>query len=393
MLDWLIVGGGVHGSYASHRLTQPGCFERSRARVLDPDPEPLAFWNHCAENASVDYLRSPGVHHLDIDPQSLYSFASSRGGQGLADWAAPYYRPGFALFQRHTRSVIERARLRELRLVGRAQRLERRHRGWRVETERGALDARRVLVCIGLSEQRNWPEWARTARSGGARLDHVFELDQRPAPCTSGGTLVVGSSCTAAHLVLALAREASGPVTWACGEPLRHAEYDSDPGWLGPKYLRGFGDIPSLEQRREWIRDARKPGTIPARLLHPLQGALHRGRIQLAVGAVKSARALEGGRVQVSGPEGLPDSGFDRVLLATGFERRRPGGDWLERTERNLELPLAPCGFPQLTPTLEWGRNLLVAGELAELEVGPAARNIGGARLVAERLVRHWRAA
>ncbi|MBM3977367.1 MAG: lysine N(6)-hydroxylase/L-ornithine N(5)-oxygenase family protein [Planctomycetes bacterium] len=393
MLDWLVIGGGVHGTYFSHVLTGPCGFERDRVRVLDRNVEPLQEWFRRSRATCMDFLRSPGVHHIDVEPFSLLQFSRGPTSPPSGELFGMYKLPSVCLFEAHARATIQRRRSNELRLRGEASGVEKLRSGWRVETSEGALEARHILLALGPPARANWPEWARTARSGGAQLDHVFELDQRPAPCTSGGTLVVGSGCTAAHLVLALAREASGPVTWACGEPLRHAEYDSDPGWLGPKYLRGFGDIPSSEQRREWIRDARKPGTIPARLLHPLQGALHRGRIQLAVGAVKSARALEGGRVQVSGPKGLPDNGFDRVLLATGFERRRPGGDWLQRTERNLGLPLAPCGFPQLTPTLEWGRNLLVAGELAELEVGPAARNIGGARLVAERLVRHWRAA
>jgi hypothetical protein len=40
-----------------------------------------------------------------------------------------------------------------------------------------------------------------------------------------------------------------------------------------------------------------------------------------------------------------------------------------------------------LAPTLEWAPGLYVTGQLAELELGPTARNIGGARLAAERLV------
>ena len=32
---------------------------------------------------------------------------------------------------------------------------------------------------------------------------------------------------------------------------------------------------------------------------------------------------------------------------------------------------------------LEWGPNLFVSGALAELEVGPIARNISGARVAA----------
>lgn len=393
MLDWLVIGGGVHGTYFSHVLTGPCGFERDRVRVLDRNPEPLQEWFRRSRATCMDFLRSPGVHHIDVEPFSLLQFSRGPSSPPSAELFGMYKLPSVCLFEAHARATIQRRRSHELRLRGEATGIERLPSGWRVETPEGALHTRRILLAVGPPSRVNWPDWALDAKANGARLEHVFELDRRPEPCTSGGTLVVGSGCTAAHLVLALARESQGPVTWACGEPLRHAEYDSDPGWLGPKHLSGFGEVLSLERRREWIREARKPGTIPARLLHPLQGALHRGRVRLAPGAIQSARALAGGRVEVNGPEGLPEGGVDRVLLATGFERRRPGGAWLERTERALGLPLAPCGYPRLAPTLEWDRGLLVAGELAELEVGPAARNIGGARLVAERLVRHWRAA
>jgi hypothetical protein len=39
-------------------------------------------------------------------------------------------------------------------------------------------------------------------------------------------------------------------------------------------------------------------------------------------------------------------------------------------------------------PSLEWADGLLVSGALAELELGPIARNIAGARAAGERLVR-----
>lgn len=387
MLDWLIVGGGVHGSYASHRLTQPGCFERSRVRVLDPDPEPLARWNHCAENASVDYLRSPGVHHLDIDPRSLYSFASSREGQGLADWAAPYYRPGFALFQRHTQSVIERARLRELRLVGRAQRLERRHGGWRVETERGALDARRVLVCIGLSEQRNWPAWARQARCDGAPVQHLFEPEfRRRALPAHSRVLVVGGGLSAAQAALAMTHTSPGAVTLLARHAPRVQQFDTDPCWNGPKCLSAFDADREMHSRRARITAARRRGTVPPDAARRVQACARSGSLLVRQGEVTElACDADGWFAQLADGHALR---LDQVVLATGFLQHRPGGAWLDAAIDAESLPCAPCGTPRVDPTLRWSENLYVSGPLAELELGPLARNITGARMALERIVR-----
>jgi len=47
------------------------------------------------------------------------------------------------------------------------------------------------------------------------------------------------------------------------------------------------------------------------------------------------------------------------------------------------------CGFPIVDKNLSWGDSgrIYVSGALAELEIGPSARNIAGARLAAERIV------
>ena len=76
----------------------------------------------------------------------------------------------------------------------------------------------------------------------------------------------------------------------------------------------------------------------------------------------------------------------DLLILATGYDTRRPGGVWLDRAVERMSLPCAPCGFPIVAPNLEWRRGLFVSGPLAELELGPVSRNISGAHRTAARL-------
>ncbi|XYI00028.1 hypothetical protein ACMHYB_09830 [Sorangium sp. So ce1128] len=70
------------------------------------------------------------------------------------------------------------------------------------------------------------------------------------------------------------------------------------------------------------------------------------------------------------------------------FEARRPGGRLVDDAALDrLGLRCAACGYPIVSARLEWGPGLFVSGPLAELELGPTARNIAGARAAAERLL------
>lgn len=75
------------------------------------------------------------------------------------------------------------------------------------------------------------------------------------------------------------------------------------------------------------------------------------------------------------------------ILLATGFEGRRPGGAWLDRAITDLGLSCGGCGYPLVDRALRWHPNVFVTGPLAELKVGPASRNISGARMAARRIL------
>ena len=108
-------------------------------------------------------------------------------------------------------------------------------------------------------------------------------------------------------------------------------------------------------------------------------GAMRRLRDEV-VGA-----AAAGGGVELGLGSGDRLCG-DGILLATGFHPRRPGGGLLDGTIGRLGLECAACGYPVVDSSLRWGPGLYVTGPLAELEIGPVARNILGARLAGERL-------
>lgn len=386
MLDWLIVGGGVHGTHLSLVLTKECGVPRDRLRVLDPHEAPLARWEACTGNVGMAVLRSPYVHQIDTHPFALRQFARRPEARGLGGLQGFYRRPALALFAAHCRHVVEENDLAALRLRGTARGLHAHGAGFRVDTEHGAIEARRVLLAVSMADRPAWPEWARALRAAGAAVDHVFDEGFRRADLPPWEhAVVVGGGITAAQAAVAMGAERPGTVTLLARHAMRIRPFDSDPGWLGPRYQAGFHREPDPDRRRAVIARARHRGSMPPEVAAQLRAALVRKDVRLRTAKdVVEARAEEGRAVLA-----LADGGelrADRVLLCTGFEAGRPGGAWLDEAVERLGLRCAACGFPVVDRALRWAPGLHVTGPLAELEVGPVSRNIVGARIAAERL-------
>jgi cation diffusion facilitator CzcD-associated flavoprotein CzcO len=388
VLDWLLIGGGVHGTHLSLALTARLGWPRDRVRVLDPHPEPLALWSRQTAHAGMAFMRSSLVHHLALDPYGLKRFARSPEAAGVARFAPPYRRPSYALFQAHAERVVCDHALDALRVQGRAVRLRRVASGWRVETQAGALDARRVVLAIGNTERPCWPGWALALREAGGTVDHLFSAAFDRAAVPDGErTAVVGGGISAAQAATALARR--GPTVLVSRHAARVHQLDADPGWLGPKRMAGFRLEPCPVARRTAIDGARHRGSVPPDVLRRLQRAVRRDGLERVTAEVEAAEAGPLGTVRLAlrRPDGAASASLvDRVVLATGFEASRPGGAWLDAAVEAEGLPLAPCGFPRLGRSLAWAPGLYAAGPLAELELGPTARNVAGARAAADRL-------
>lgn len=366
MLEWLIIGGGIHGTHLSFVLTQRMKIPADRVRVLDPYSIPLMRWQQVTHNTGMEYLRSPLVHHLHYDQGALGVFARIHQHEPFTDFIPTYSRPSLALFNRYSQHLIEKYRLMDLRITGRAAQLQALSHGWRVETEHGAIVAKRVLLAISLSEQPQIPAWARPL----PQVQHIFDPNfQREMIRPDERIAIIGGGITAAQTALTLAQTTAYPITLITRHPLRVFDFDSDPCWMNVLCLRDFHQIGDYTQRRAIIQAARHRGSMPYDVAHDLQAAITQGRIQ-----------------RIQGEIGDLTQSFDRILLATGWEQMRPGGAWLDQAIETYGLPLAPCGFPIVTPDLCWQTGLYVTGALAELEIGPAARNIIGARMAGERL-------
>lgn len=367
MLDWLIIGGGFHGTALSFALTKRYGVVRDRLRVLDPHPRPLALWQHFTQNVGMRYLRSPDVHHLHHDPWSMRTFAATRRGEPLAAYIPKFNRPALNLLNAYHTWLIDHYDLEALRLQGRALGLQQLDVGWRVETDKGALQARNVILAMGNSEERRIPAWAAALPN----VHHIFDpVFVRAALPDWEHVIVVGGGISAAQTANALLTDQpNGHITiWARHEQ-RISHFDSDPCWITALCLEQFYATDDPGKRREIIRSARQPGSMPPNVAERLQTQIQAGRV----------RWMQG--------NGLPPPA-DHIILCTGFTGGRPGGDWLDAAIDTYNLPLADDGYPVVDAGLRWDDGLYVTGPLAELEIGPVARNFIGARLASERIGR-----
>ncbi|MEM7165563.1 MAG: FAD/NAD(P)-binding protein [Planctomycetota bacterium] len=382
-LEWLIVGGGIHGVHLATRLIEQGDFSADELAIVDPGDRLLERWRCNTGVTGMTHLRSPGVHHLDLAPFSLLQFAKdpSRGGDG--ELAEPYSRPSLSLFNTHCDRVIAKFGLAAVHHQDRVVScLPDKQRVLVRLAKGGWVEARNVIFAIGMSEQPYWPDGV---PQGDARVQHVFAAGFGGWPTTSDERVaVLGGGISAAQVALRLSREGHR-VRLVTRHAFREHRFDSDPGWLGPRLIADFDRHKKTSRRREIITKARHRGSVPPDVIRPLRRALEQDEIiweQQDVEEVIPASDV----VYVRYSNGLVVEA-DRVLLATGFTPNRPGGAMLDSLVESASLPCADCGFPIVDETLRWHRRIYVTGPLAELEIGPISRNIAGARVSADRIV------
>ena len=381
-MDWLIIGGGIHGVHLAARLIGEGGVLPSKLRIVDPNPSLLERWKLNTHVTGMRHLRSPSVHHLDLESWSLRHYADKKKSKQLGMFAPPYARPALALFNAHCDKVIETYALAELHIRASAVGCETQSVGVSVELSSGeTVESLNLIFAIGASEQPFYPGWASQAYPS---IHHVFAPNFNGWPSRTEAVVVVGGGISAGQVALRLAKEGHD-VHLVSRHPMREHQFDSDPGWLGPKFMRLFEAERDMDRRRAMITDARHRGSVPPDVKRGLVRAIDQGTLSWYEASVDALdTADETLMMQLSsGAEILAD----RVLLATGFSGRRPGGTMLDRFVESARLPCASCGYPIVDESLMWQPGIYVSGPLAELELGPTSRNIAGARRAGDRLL------
>jgi hypothetical protein len=393
--EYVIVGGGIHGTCITNYLLTEGDFTRDEIRIVEPCKELLASFETKAEQCGMKTLRSTFVQHIDTEPFSLESFAEEDNREhDLVSTESYPNRPTLDLFVDHARYVIDRRGIDDCHLRSRVTGLTEREgrETLHVRTDVGPLEARRVVLAIGLGAQPAVPEWT-TALPADAPFAHVWDTDFNPetAATFDGETYVVGGGITAGQLACRLSRQTD--VTLLSRHELEIELTEADPYWLNWRHIEQEIHTlpPGSKARLDRIRAARNDGTIPPYLKRRLNEACNRGDLDMRRGEITSAVTTDDGLL-VWFDDGTTAADV-QVVLATGLDPV-PEHPLVRTVAESLSLERGAGGFPTLDDqTLAWQQtggtnsNVYVSGALAEPSVGPFARNIVGARRVAERLL------
>jgi len=385
--DWVIVGGGVHGTHVAQRLLDAGV-DRNRLAIVESTGELLGNFRERLRVARVGSLRSPYVHHVGTEPFSLENYAKSKRREDeLLPTRRNPRRPTVDLFLDHTDHIIGLRRLGELVVEQEVTSVKYGDSApLAVRTKTDELTSWRVLLAVGNAGAPEPPGWAEET----GRVRHVWEGGEVE---NAKNTYVVGGGTTACSVAVSLARE-TGDATLVSRHGLRKAVVESDPRWLNWKHIeKELHHLPvASEARHERVREARNDGTVPYHLAEEVEEETEVGHLNRRVGEVT---------VAFEGDDGvflrLNDGGTEeaaRVVLATGFGDvyRQP---FVRSVAEDLDLATGHRGMPVLNDeTLGWRREdgkpsgVHATGALAEGVLGAFARNIATARRAGDRLTR-----
>ena len=94
-------------------------------------------------------------------------------------------------------------------------------------------------------------------------MKHASDVDLYDTSNLEGQSItVIGGGLTAAHLSRGAALKGAS-VKMVARRPLQIRNFDTDPGWLGPKYLNSYYLQTDIQKRIKIAREARGGGSIP----------------------------------------------------------------------------------------------------------------------------------
>ncbi|WP_198297528.1 FAD-dependent oxidoreductase [Deinococcus sp. DB0503] len=384
----VIIGGGIIGCGIAAQLWHQDDL-RNNFIILDSHHELCGnlfdTWGRIGQRV----MRSPYDHHIapDGDLQML-DFARLRLSE-LTEVERQQVIIGLSgqravvpvdIFIAHTRHVISTHALqdRSYRIrVKKIVKLSDSSHNYSLILDNGhTLLCNRVIVAAGNEYRELNGVWSRALENFP---DQVSFCDNPQRPSRGNRILVVGSGMTSAH-TLVNCYKSGCQITWLLRNEERYRCADFDTAFFRKEGIARFEKIPTLIKKRELLVEESR-GSIMLEFYPILQELEHNHNIDVLrfiepTSVIKHHDALSvhfnnGSSIEV-----------DQVLLATGI------------TPATSVLPkgvlLHDGRYPELdTATLELidYSGVHVAGALASLVLGPAAKNVDGARLASQKII------
>ncbi|KAG5953579.1 hypothetical protein E4U53_004678 [Claviceps sorghi] len=220
-------------------------------------------------------------------------------------------------------------------------------------------------------------------------------IQQRIAAGNSTNVLIVGGGLTSAQLTDLAIRKGVTKIWHIMRGPCRVKHFDVDLEWMG-KYKNTeqarFWLADSDEERLEIIKSARGGGSFTPLFYKRLKKHVASGRLELR----ERTSLLDTKFEQTDGDRGtwtvttdppLDMPSFDYIYFATGVQTNVSTLPYLRTIQKKYPIR-SFGGFPCINEDLMWTNDLPLycVGRLSALQLGPAAPNIGGAKVGAERV-------
>ena len=391
--DIAVIGAGPQALTLVTHILQKKAKLRDRIQVFDPSGTWMTQWQQQFAAQEIQELRSPAVHHPDPNAHALRTFAEGR----YDELHPPYDRPGTGLFQEFCDTVVQRWQLQNQVVpaaVTRLEPLQKKPSRFRLTLSTGdTVLARRVVLAAG-GGQPYLPDWAKQIRAihPPERLCHASQIRLPALSSLAGETvLIVGSGLTSGHLAVGAVKRGANVVMMA-RRTFQEKIFDAEPGWLGPKYLKGFHAEPDMQARWQMVQEARNGGSLTPAMMTRLRKLQRQGHITFYEQCQVADAQWKGDTWKVccdnhAAHDCIAHQPIHRIWLATGTTldiRSHPllADGWEQH-------PIATInGLPVLDKHLRWpGCELFLMGPWAALRVGPVARNLFGGKLACDRIV------
>jgi FAD-NAD(P)-binding len=383
--DIAIIGAGPQALTLTTHLLQKGQRRSPKFTVIDPSGTWMERWHQQFAAQDISYLRSPIVHHPDPNSQALRTFAESR----TQELFPPYDRPGRHLFEDFCSAVIGQWALQDRVVAASVVQVKPVAQGrkrFRLEFAEGSsLLARRVVLAAG-DGALNIPEWVQVLENNypADRLCHASQVDLRRLNLQGERILVIGGGLTSGHLAIGAVRRGAN-VKLMARRQFQEKLFDADPGWVGPKYLKGFNAEPDWQRRWQMIQEARNGGSFTPDIMLQLRRARREKSVDLVEKCQVDRVRWLGHCWQVRCTSGDCFE-CDRIWYATGRKLDAAQHPLLQEIQTQYPAEMVN-GLPILDTHLRWrGCELFVMGGLAALQVGPVARNLRGAKIASDRI-------
>ncbi len=403
-ISLVIVGAGLQGITLYINLPKK---IQNRTLIIDKNTEALCNFYRQAHNVGMKYLRSPVSHCLKEPLVSLLAYSHAHNIHPQ-HFNGKYLTPSLALLEQYIHHLLRKTSIATQFFQTTLKNITyTNNKTWILDTSNGTISTKNCILALGMGTvslpdtiQIKSEHFAYTKDTLQSMLikKHVLHPQYTPSlkNTHSHRIAVIGGGMSGTQTALRYTDKEKthrNSVSLISGKHASVHFFDSDPGYIGPKYRNIFLQETDYRIRRNIIAKARNVGSINPYVHEKLVNAIKQKQIEHIKEYARSIRIKNNGdthtyTVQLSNND---EQEYDDIIFATGFAKNEvPHKSLVQNIATQYGCKTDNNMWPIPDKNLLWHHGLYLMGALAELELGPAARNIIGAHLACRNFKHSW---